>query len=104
MIIFLFLMENKEEKSSFLEESFLLANISMDIVFQLLFFTLNNIEVNLNKSELGLRLYTTAETLSTTKQVDLVGKKEFAGVSLNPKDETSIVYIVSLTIPNANEI
>lgn len=46
MVIASLLVENKEEKSHFFKETFLLVDISMDIAVGMLFFTLNNVEVN----------------------------------------------------------
>lgn len=43
-------------------------------------------------------MYTTAETLSTTKQVELVGTKEFSAVDFNPKDKIFLFHKASLTI------
>lgn len=36
------------------------------------------------------------EALSTTKQVELIKKKEFAAVAFDPNNETFVVYIVFL--------
>ena len=46
MVIAFLLVENKEEKSHFFKKTFLLVDISMDITMGMLFFTLNNVEVN----------------------------------------------------------
>lgn len=45
--------------------------------------------------KLNYKLYTTVKTLSTTKWVELVEKKEFAAAFLNLKDETFKVYVAS---------
>lgn len=39
-------MEDKKKKSWFLEKTFLLANLSMNITLKRLYFILNNIKVN----------------------------------------------------------
>lgn len=46
MVIILFKLKNKEKKSRFLEIFFLLTNLSMNIILEILFLTLSNIEVN----------------------------------------------------------
>lgn len=46
MIIAFFLVGNKNKKSSFFEETFLLADISINITHKMLFPTLSNIEIN----------------------------------------------------------
>ena len=35
--------------------------------------------------------------LSTTRRIELVGKKEFAAAALDPEHETYVVYIASLS-------
>lgn len=46
IVITSFLIFDKTEKSQYFEEIFLLVNISMDIALEILFFTLNNAEIN----------------------------------------------------------
>ena len=45
-------------------------------------------------------MYTIEESLPTTKQVKLVGKKEFAAAAFDPEQETFVVHIVSLENPS----
>lgn len=52
MIIALFFVDDKDIKIRFFEKIFLLADITINDVFVMLFFTLNNIEVKFNKREL----------------------------------------------------
>lgn len=47
MVITSFLIEDKEKISRFFEETFLLADTSMNIALGILFFTLSNVEINL---------------------------------------------------------
>ena len=39
-------MEDKEERSRFFEEMFLLADISIDTTLEMFFFTLTNVEID----------------------------------------------------------
>lgn len=48
MVIALFQVDNKDEKSCFFEEIFLLAEISIDVAFRMFFLTLSNVQVNFN--------------------------------------------------------
>lgn len=52
IIIAFFLIKNKDKKSYFFEETFPLANISMNIALEILFFTLSNVRVNFTDLEL----------------------------------------------------
>ena len=46
MVIALFFMENKEERSYFFEETFLLADINIDIILGISFLTLSNVKID----------------------------------------------------------
>lgn len=46
MVIASFSVEEKEERSCFFEETFLLVDISMDITLEMLFFILINVEID----------------------------------------------------------
>ena len=46
MIMVYFLIEDKNEKSQFFEEIFLLTNFSIDIILYIFFLILNNIKIN----------------------------------------------------------
>lgn len=51
MIITTFLVNNKNKKSRFLEETFLLIEISMNIAFGIFFLILSNIKIDFNTQE-----------------------------------------------------
>lgn len=52
MIVFTFFMLNKDSKVRFFEESFLLADVKLDIVFKRPFLTMCNIDVDLKAQNL----------------------------------------------------
>lgn len=52
MVITSFYIREKDRKSSFFEETFLLPDMNMNIAFEILFFTLSNVEVNFHNWEL----------------------------------------------------
>lgn len=89
------MVEDKDKKSRFLEETFLLADISMDVAFGIFFLIFSNIEINFTEQELKERLYTTVEVFPTTWQKELIGKKEFAAITLDLKDEIFVVHDVA---------
>lgn len=54
MAITTFLIKGKDKKSWFFQKTFLLANISIDIIaLEMFFFTLNNIKVNFDNQNLS---------------------------------------------------
>lgn len=46
MVIAFFIVNDKEEKTQFFKNTFLLADINIDFTHRMFFFTLNNIKVN----------------------------------------------------------
>ena len=68
----------------------------MKVVLRMPFFILNNANIQFAKKELTWRFYTAAEALPTTKQIELIDKKEFAKAALYEKSKTFVVYIAAL--------
>lgn len=66
MVIVALCVDDKGWMSEFFEETFLLADIGMDVAFEIFFLTFSNAEINLVDQELSWRLYTTGEALPTT--------------------------------------
>lgn len=52
MIITSFLVDNKDMKSQIFEKTFLLADISINVVFEIFFFILYNIKIDFNNQKL----------------------------------------------------
>ena len=46
MVISTFFVSDKDDRERFFKESFLLADINLDIVFEMLFLTMNNANVD----------------------------------------------------------
>lgn len=61
------------------------------------FLTLSNINIDFLNWELWWRTYTTQKTLLTTRSIELMGKKQFVTIALNPEYETFVVYISSFS-------
>ena len=91
-------MEDKLGRARFFQETFLLADISVEVVLGMPFLTLSNADVQFEEKELTWRPYTTAEALPTTKRVELINKKEFAKAALDEKSKTFIVYVASFNL------
>ena len=95
MVVVPFSVTDKANRVRFFEKTFLVANVSPEVVFGMLFLTLSNADVDFLDRDLRWRTYTTEETFLNNRSVKLVGKKEFAAVLLNPEHETFVVYIAS---------
>ena len=91
-------VENTFGKARFFQETFLIADISAEIVLGILFLTLSNADVQFVEKELTWRSYSAAEALSTIKWVELINKKEFAKTALNKNSETFVIHVASLNL------
>ena len=100
MVVAAFSVTDQANRVRFFEETVLVANVSPDMVFGMLFFTLSGANVDFPKRELWWRSYTIEKAFPTIKRVELVGKKEFAAVALNPEHEIFIIHVASLESPS----
>ena len=99
MVIAGFQVEDKLGKAQFFQESFLLAEISMEVILGMPFFTLSNANIRFAKKVLTWRSYTAAEALPTTEWVELIDKKEFAKATLDKESTTFVVQVLALEAP-----
>ena len=97
MVVTAFSMEDKANRVRFFEETFLVANVSPEVVLGMPFLTLSGADVDFSGRELRWRTYTTEEVLPTTRRVELVGKKEFAAAALDPEHGTYVIHVASLS-------
>ena len=97
MVVSAFSVTNKANRVRFFEEIFLVANVSPEVVLGMPFLILSGADVDFAGRELWWKTYTTEEDFSTTRHVELVGKKEFSAAVLDPEHETYIVHVASLT-------
>ena len=98
MVVAAFSVTDKANRVRFFEETFLVANVSPEVVLGMPFLTLSGADVDFLDRDLRLRTYTTEKALPTTKRVELVEKKEFAAAALDPEHETFVVYVASLNL------
>ena len=90
-------MEDKANRIRFFEETFLVANVSREVVLGMPFLTLSGADIDFSGRELWWKTYTTKEVFLTIRRIELVGKKEFAAAVFNPEYETYIVYVAFLS-------
>ena len=98
MVLASFQVEDKLGRARFFQETFLLADISAEVVLGMPFLTLSNADVQFVEKELTWRSYTTTEVLPTTKWVEPINKKEFAKAALDEKSETFVIHVASLNL------
>ena len=97
IVVAAFSVEDKANRVRFFEETFLIANVSPEVVLEMPFLTLSNADVDFSGRDLRWRTYTTEKALPTTRRVELVGKKEFASAALDPEHMTFVVYVASFS-------
>ena len=97
IVVAAFLVIDKVNQVRFFKETFLVANISPEVVFGILFLTLSSANVDFSSREPWWRTYNTKEALPTTRRVELVNKKEFAAAALDLEHETYVVYVGSVS-------
>lgn len=67
IVIASFFVEDEQKRFCFFEETFLLADISMDVALRMPFLTLNNVEIDFVNHHCYWRIYTIAKALLTTR-------------------------------------
>ena len=101
MVLADFQVEDKLGRTRFFQETFLVANTTLEMIFGMPFLTLSNANVQFAQGELIWRSYTPAEALLTTKRVELINKGEFAKAALDENSETFVVHVASLNLAAA---
>ena len=80
-------------RSWFFQKTFLLANISMEVVLGIPFLTFSNAYIQFVKKELIWKTYTTKEVLPITCRVEFINRKEFGNVVLDKNIGAFVVYV-----------
>ena len=75
MVVIPFSVMDKANRVRFFEETFRVANVSLEIVFEMPFLTLSSTDVDFLGRKLRWRTYITKEALPTTRCVELVVKR-----------------------------
>ena len=104
MIVSTFSMSDKDNRERFFEKSFLLANVKPEIVFGMPFLTMSNADIDFQARNLQWRSYTTRDILSTTRQVELIGNKEFVAAALDAEYEAFVVHLAAFSVNSDNEV
>ena len=98
MVIATFSVYNKARKVYFFEETFLLADISIDVALRMLFLTLSNADIRFTDRESYWKTYSISRALPIIHHIELINQKEFAVAVLGKDDEVFVVYVTSLAV------
>ena len=83
----------------FLQETFLLTSISLEIVLKILFLTFSKADIWFTEREFIRRIYMTTKALSTTRQVEIIRKIGFAAAALDANNKMFVIHIAALVKP-----
>ena len=93
-----FQVKDTLRKAWFFQETFLLADLNIEVVLGMPFLTLSNADIKFAQKELTWRSYTTTKALPTTKRVEIIDRKKFAKTTLNENVEAFVVHVTSLRL------
>ncbi len=94
-----FSLQDSLGRVRFFEETFLLADISMEVILGMSFLSFSNADFQFGAGELTWRSYTVAEALPTARRRGLIDKHEFAKAALGENSETFVVHVAALEAP-----
>ena len=86
-------VEDKIGKSRFFQETFLIANTKFEFILGMLFLKFSNVDMLFGKRILTWRTYITNKALPTTKQVQIIDKKDFVIAALDIDNKTFVMHI-----------
>ena len=104
MVVSTFSLLDKDGREGFFEKSFLLADIKPDTMLEILFLIMRNANIDFQARNLQWRSYTIGDVLLTIRWVELIEKKKFATIVLNPKYKIFLVYIAALSVDSSNKV
>ena len=99
-----FSVKNKLRRVWFFQETFLVANIGLEMVLEMSFLILSRANIQFGERKFVWRTYMAAEALPITKKVEIIDKKEFMAAVLNADSEIFIVYIAAWAEPTTMPI
>ena len=96
MVLATFQLENKQERTRFFQETFLMPDIAIEIVLEILFLAFSKVEINFAEWELIRRTYSLDEALPTTKRVQIINCRKFAAAALALDKEAFVMHVAYL--------
>ena len=93
IIIVDFQVKYKVNRPRFFQKVFLVTNIKFEIILEILFLKLGNIDILFGKKTLTWKIYTTNAALPTTELVQIINKKNFVIAALDINSEMLVVNI-----------
>ncbi len=104
MVVSTFSVLDKDGRERFFKESFLLADVKSKVVLGMLFLTMSNADIDFQAWDLQWRFYTIGDVLPTTRQVELIGNKEFVIAALDQKYKAFVLHAAAFNIDSVDEV
>ena len=98
MVLANFQLEDKQERTWFFQETFLVANTAIKVVLGIFFLALSKVQINFAERELTWKTYSLNEALPTTKRVQIIDCREFAAIALAVDKKVFVVYVAYLGV------
>lgn len=96
-IMTIFLQQDNPKKIWSFKKTFLLINISIEVILEMLFLSLSNANIELIKlKKITWRSYNIVEVLYITSKIELISKNKFARAILDKNSGTFMVHITTL--------
>ena len=70
-----------------------MADTKFEVILGMLFLKISNADVSFGERTLTWKTYTTNKTLPTTKQIQIIDKKDFIIAVLDANSETFVVHM-----------
>ena len=86
-------MEDKVGRPRFFQKTFLVTDTKFEVILGMPFLKLSNADVSFGKGILMWRTYITNKALLTTKQVQIINKKDFVIAALDIDSEMFVVHM-----------
>lgn len=76
----------------------MVADITLEVIFEMLFLIFHNINIQLVQRKLTKRSYTIKKVLSTSSQVEFINKQTFIKIVLNENVKAFIIHMSSFSL------
>ena len=77
---------------------FLLTDFNIDVVLDMLFLILSNVNIHFVRKKLTKGFYITTKALLFTKQLEIIDKKEFIKTALDKNVEVFVMHMTSFSL------
>lgn len=104
IVVSTFFVLDKDKKKRFFEKILLLVDVKSDIVLRMHFLIISNADVDFEVWNLQWRSYTIRDVFPTTRQVELIRKKEYAAAIVDPEHKVFEIHITALSIDLINKV